>query len=83
MAALQSFDFCLHCQKSHKLIKQLMKYNFQIDVLSCRQFYTTEKAFINKTKFIFQNDHMTQQQCFLQCYVHSGCINCSPYELKS
>ena len=79
MAALKSFASCLHCQKSRKLIKQLIKYNFHIDVFSCRQFCFTEKAFINKTKLIFQNNHMTQQLYYLQCCVHSGWIICFPF----
>ena len=55
----EGFPYCLYCKKSHQL--QLKKHNFHIDVLSCRQFYPTEIAFINEQNII-QNNHMTQQQ---------------------
>ena len=38
MAAAQSLNFCLYCQKLHQLIKQLIKHEFHIGLLSCRQF---------------------------------------------
>ena len=59
MAAAQSLNYCLYCKKSHQL--QLKKHNFHIDMLSYRQFYPTEIAFINEQNII-QNNHMTQQQ---------------------
>ena len=57
MAAAQSLNYCLYCKKSHQL--QLKKHNFHIDVLSCRQFYPTEIAFINKTKDNSKQSHDT------------------------
>ena len=36
-----------------------MKHDFHIDVLSYRQFYSTEIAFINKTKYISKLSHGT------------------------
>ena len=80
MAAAQSLNYCLYCKKSHQL--QLKKHNFHIDVLSCRQFYPTEIAFINEQNII-QNHHMTQQQYYFHCDVHSGWINYSPQYMKS
>jgi len=59
MAAVQSLNFCLYCQKSQKLIKQLIKHDFHIDVLSYRQFNFAEIAFINKTKYISKLSHDT------------------------
>ena len=55
--AAQSLNYCLYCKKSHQL--QLKKHNFHIDVLSCRQFYPTEIAFINKTKDNSKQSHDT------------------------
>ena len=57
MAAAQSLNYCLYCKKSHQL--QLKKHNFHIDVFSCRQFYPTEIAFINKTKDNSKQSHDT------------------------
>ena len=59
MAAAQSLNFCLYCQKSHQLKKQLIKHDFHIDVLTYQQFYSTEIAFINKTKYIAKLSHDT------------------------
>ena len=57
MAAAQSLNYCLYCKKSHQL--QLKKHNFHINVLSCRQFYLTDIASINKTNYISKQSHDT------------------------
>ena len=59
MAAAQSLNFCLYCQKLHQLIKSLIKHDFHIDLLSCRQFYLTDIASINKTNYISKQSHDT------------------------
>ena len=80
MAAAQSLNYCLYCKKSHQL--QLKKHNFHIDVLSCRQFYPTDIAFMNEQNII-QNNHMTQQLYYFHCDLHSDWINHSPHYIKS